>query len=40
MEQKEAVLADTEHQVAMEVIKAYADATSALQNMEASANLL
>jgi len=40
VEQKEAVLADTEHQIAMEVIKAYADATSALQNLEASANLL
>jgi len=40
VEQKEAVLADTEQQLAMEVIKAYADATSALQNLEASANLL
>lgn len=40
VEQKEAVLADTEHQIAMEVIKAYADATAALQNMETSANLL
>lgn len=40
VEQKEAVLADTEHQIAMEVIKAHADATSALQNLEASANLL
>ena len=40
VEQKEAVLADTEHQIAMEVIKAHADATSSLKNLEASANLL
>jgi outer membrane protein len=40
VEQKEAVLADTERQIAMEVIKAHADATSALQNLEASAALL
>jgi len=40
VEQKEAALADTEHQIAMEVIKAHADATSALHNLEASAILL
>lgn len=40
VEQKEAVLADSEHQIAMEVIKAYADATSAHQNLEASVTLL
>ena len=40
VEKKEAALADTEHQIAMEVIKAYADATSALHNLEASATLL
>jgi len=40
VEQKEAVLADTERQIAMEVVKAHADATSALQNLEASAALL
>ena len=40
VEQKEAALADTEHQIAMEVIKAYADATSSLKNLDASATLL
>ena len=40
VEQKEAALADTEHQIAMEVIKAWADATSSLQNLDASASLL
>lgn len=40
VEQKEAALADTEHQIAMEVIKAHADASSALHNLEASAILL
>jgi outer membrane protein len=40
VEQKEAALADMEHQVALEVIKAYADATSALRNLDASAVLL
>ncbi|MCX5875930.1 MAG: TolC family protein [Deltaproteobacteria bacterium] len=40
VEQKEAALADTEHQIAMEVIKAHADAASALHNLEASAILL
>ncbi|MDP2875889.1 MAG: TolC family protein [Holophaga sp.] len=40
VEQKEAALADTEHQIAMELIKAHADATSALHNLEASAVLL
>ncbi|MCX5863774.1 MAG: TolC family protein [Deltaproteobacteria bacterium] len=40
VEQKEAALADTEHQIAMELIKAHADATSALQNLDASAILL
>ncbi len=39
MEQKEAALADTEHQIAREVIKAYADATSSLKNLDASAIL-
>ncbi|MDA8417834.1 MAG: TolC family protein [Desulfobacteraceae bacterium] len=40
VEQKRANLSDTEHQIAMEVIKAHADATSALHNLEAAANLL
>lgn len=40
VQQKEAELADTEYRIAFEVIKAYADATSALQNLDASANLL
>ncbi|HIJ89333.1 MAG: TolC family protein [Desulfobulbaceae bacterium] len=40
VEQKEAALADTEHQIAMELIKAHADAASALNNLEASAHLL
>ncbi len=40
VEQKGAVLADTERQIAMEVIKAHADATASLQNLGASATLL
>jgi outer membrane protein len=40
IEQKEAALLDTEHQIAMEVIKAHADAAAALQNLDASAILL
>ncbi len=40
VEQKKAALADIEQQVAMQVVKAYADATSALRNLEASATLL
>jgi outer membrane protein len=39
-EQKEAELADTEQQVLMEVVKAHADAESALQNLQASETLL
>ncbi len=39
-EEKEAGLADTEHQILMEVVKAHADATSALQNLQASEDLL
>jgi outer membrane protein len=39
-EQKSADLADTETQIVMELIKAYADMTSGLQNLDASANLL
>jgi len=38
--QKEAELADTEHQVSMEIIKAYADAKAARQNLRASNDLL
>ena len=40
VEKQTAALADIEQQVAREVIKAYADAASALQNREASATLL
>jgi outer membrane protein len=40
VEKKSAALADTEQQVAMNIIKAYADARSSLQNLEASATLL
>jgi outer membrane protein len=40
VEQKEAALADTENRIALELIKAYFDATYALQNLDASANLL
>jgi outer membrane protein len=40
VEQKEAGLADAEYRIALELIKAYADAISALQNLDASANLL
>ncbi len=39
-EEKEAGLADTEHQILMEVVKAHADASSALQNLQSSENLL
>ncbi len=39
MEKQQAILADTEQQVAMNVIKAYADATAALDNLTASATL-
>ncbi len=39
-EQREAQLADTEQNVSMEVVKAYADALSALQNLQASRTLL
>jgi outer membrane protein len=39
-EQSEAVLQDTEHNTLMEVVKAHADATSSLQNLQASENLL
>lgn len=39
-EQKQAELANTEHQVAMEVIKAYADAKAARKNLRASNDLL
>ncbi len=39
-EEKEAGLADTEHQIMMEVVKAHADATSSLQNLQASEDLL
>lgn len=40
VEQKGAALSDTEHQIAMEIIKAHADATSTLHNLEASRILL
>ncbi len=36
VEQKEAELEDTEHQILMEVVKAYADSKSALENLAAS----
>ncbi len=39
-EEKEAGLADTERQIMMEVVKAHADATSSLQNLQASEDLL
>lgn len=39
-EQREADLQDTEHNTLMEVVKSYADATSSLQNLQASENLL
>ncbi|MGD0961814.1 MAG: TolC family protein, partial [Methylomonas sp.] len=39
-EQSAAQLADTEQQTLMEVVKAYADATSSLQNLESSTALL
>ncbi|MBF0461659.1 MAG: TolC family protein [Magnetococcales bacterium] len=40
VEQKEAELQDTEHQVLMEVLKAHADARAALANLTASQDLL
>jgi outer membrane protein len=40
VEQKKADLAETENRVALEIIKAYADTTSALRNLGASAHLL
>lgn len=40
VEQKGVDLADTENQILMEVVRAHADAGSALQNLEASARLL
>jgi len=40
VEQKKAELQDTEHSTLMEVVKAHADATSSLQNLQASENLL
>jgi len=40
VEQQEATLADTEQQIAMAVVKAHADATAALANLDASATLL
>ena len=39
-EQRKEQLADIEHNVLMEVVKAYADAQSSLQNLQASLNLL
>lgn len=39
-EQREAELADTEQLILMEVVKAYADATSSLCNLEFSSTLL
>ncbi len=40
VEQKEAELADTEHQILMEVVKEHADASAALKNLKASDDLL
>ncbi|OPY12550.1 MAG: Outer membrane efflux protein BepC precursor [Syntrophus sp. PtaB.Bin001] len=40
VEQKKAALADTENSIALDLIKAYVDATSALKNIDASADLL
>ena len=40
VEKRVAALADTEQQVAVGVIRAYADTSSALQNLDASATLL
>jgi outer membrane protein len=40
VEQKEAELQNTEHQVLMEVVKAHADASAALDNLAASQDLL
>jgi outer membrane protein len=40
VEKKAALLADTEQRTAMEVIKAHADATSSLRNLDSSATLL
>lgn len=40
VEQRDAELRDTEHQILMEVVKAHADAGAALDNLDASARLL
>jgi outer membrane protein len=40
VEQQEATLQDTEHQIMMEVVKAHADATAALASLDASQRLL
>ena len=40
VEQKQAELSDTEHQVSMEVIRTHADARAALRNLQASDDLL
>lgn len=40
VEQREAELRDAEHTILMEVVKAYADATASLQNLQASEKLL
>lgn len=40
VEQRWAELQDTEHQIAMDMVKAHADAVAALANLEASAKLL
>jgi len=40
VKQKTAALADTENRIARELIRAYVDATFALKNLDASANLL
>jgi outer membrane protein len=39
-EQRESELADTEHNVSMEIVKAHAEAMSSMQNLEASERLL
>jgi len=40
VEQSEAQLLDTEHQILMEVVKAHADASASLLNLQASETLL
>jgi len=40
VEQRDAELRDIEHRVAMEVVQAYSDASSALKNLDASTSLL